>query len=312
MIKQKPGSHGINERGGAMAETLISMVVFIPLFVSIPVLGKYQDIKQKTIEATRYAAWERTIWASDGGRGWGDGSANEKSNVRLEREIDLRFYGHPLQGLDNDDRTENPLLGVRKNGDDIRFLGSRASDTQDNSNVVPLRGELQAFQDGPGYGVSGAREIVDGVANLGLSQISGVSAIEPVTNIANNISLGNCELGIDLERGMFLGHENRVDMLLETPVNNVLGQNDLVLASTGGILSNAWVVPRESEELYRARVGRITAAEPVNCVTEPAAVVLGRGASLGTNRPLFGEVRQAAPARDTLNPGAVPEERTIR
>lgn len=299
-------------RGGAMAETLISMVIFIPLFFSIPVLGKYQDIKQKSLEASRYAVWERTIWAADRGVGWESGTVNEKGDDDIVEEIDRRFYGHPLQGLDDSRQTENPLWGTRQNGEDIRFLGSRASSAQDTNSVTPLRAELQLYEAAPGYGAPGVGEVVDAVANLGLDTIGGVSAIEPVTNIANSISLGNCELGINLDSGMGLGHENRVDMLLETPVNNVLGQTDLLISTTAGILSNAWVVPNDSEALYRERVGHITASEPVNCVTEPAAVVLGRGASLGADRPLFGEVRRAAPARDTLNPGALPEERRIR
>lgn len=294
-----------------MAETLVSMVVFVPLFVSIPVLGKYQDIKQKSLEASRYVAWERTIWAANGGAGWGSGSPNEKSDEEIVEEVDRRFYGHPLQGLDDSRQTENPLWGTRQNGDDIRFLGSRSSSEQDNNGVTPLRAELRLYERAPGYGAPGATQIVDHVANLGLSQIAGVSAIEPVIDIASSISLGSCELGINLRQGLNLGHQNRVDLALETPINNVLGRSDLLLTTTAGILSNAWVVPRDSEELYRQRVGWITAAEPVNCVTEPAATVLG-AAALGDDLPLFGEVRRAAPAEDTLNPEALPESKRVR
>ncbi|MBL1433325.1 MAG: hypothetical protein COB94_007775 [Gammaproteobacteria bacterium] len=319
-----------------MAETLISMVVFIPLFVSIPVLGKYMDIKQKALEATRYAVWERTIWAGNNGAGngisvgigtgWGDEQVNRKPEQTIIEEIDRRFYGHPLQGLDDARQTENPLWGTRQGGEDIRFLGRRASEAQDTDDTTALRAELPVYDSIlPGYGAPGAGRIVDAVANTGLSRIPGIGRI---ASAVGDLSIGECGLGVSLDHGLFLGRSNRIDLTLETPINNVLGQSDLVISTTAGILSNAWVVPRdeageldgtlyrldENEELYRRRVGRITAAEP-NCVATPAAI-FGRFA-IGVDLPLFGEVSRAAPAGgtfdtfDTLNPAALPPEREI-
>ncbi len=283
-----------------MAETLISMVVFIPLFLSIPVLGKYMDIKQKALEATRYAAWERTIWAGDNGIGWGDGQVNIKSMQEVITEIDRRFYGHPLQGLDDSRQTENPLWGTRQGGEDIRFLGRRASDAQDTDNVTALRAELPRYESRPpGYDAG----IVDAVANggdFGGGALDGIS-----TNGIPGIG-SDCEVpGVDFDTGLFLGRSNRVNLMLETPINNVLGQPDLVISTRAGILSNAWVVPRDSEDFYKTRVGRITASEPLSCFV----AIIGE-LSPGVDEPLFGEARRATPS-DTLAPAALPQERRI-
>lgn len=49
--------------GQAMTETVIAMsFVLIPLFLLIPLLGKYIDIQHTTIQAARYEAWEYTVW----------------------------------------------------------------------------------------------------------------------------------------------------------------------------------------------------------------------------------------------------------
>ncbi len=52
--------------GQAMTEFLIcATFVLIPLFLGIPLLAKYIDIKHATIQAARYQAWEYTVWYND-------------------------------------------------------------------------------------------------------------------------------------------------------------------------------------------------------------------------------------------------------
>ena len=54
------------ERGQAMTEFVIAATfVLLPLFVFIPMLGKYIDFKHATIQAARYQAWEYTVWYED-------------------------------------------------------------------------------------------------------------------------------------------------------------------------------------------------------------------------------------------------------
>lgn len=55
------------QRGQAMTEFVIAATfVLLPLFVFVPLLGKYIDFKHATIQAARYQAWEYTVWFEDG------------------------------------------------------------------------------------------------------------------------------------------------------------------------------------------------------------------------------------------------------
>ncbi len=54
------------ESGTASLELIIGCLAAIPLFLGISLLGKYADMRHKTVEAARYVAWEDIIWR--GGR----------------------------------------------------------------------------------------------------------------------------------------------------------------------------------------------------------------------------------------------------
>lgn len=53
--------HGSSLRGQAMIEFVVFVGVAICLFLGILYLGKFHDIQAQTIQAARYAAWERTV-----------------------------------------------------------------------------------------------------------------------------------------------------------------------------------------------------------------------------------------------------------
>lgn len=53
-------------RGQAMTEFVIAAAfVLMPLFIFVPLLGKYIDFKHSAIQAARYEAWEYTVWYND-------------------------------------------------------------------------------------------------------------------------------------------------------------------------------------------------------------------------------------------------------
>jgi hypothetical protein len=85
-----------------MVEALIAAaLVMVPLFLAIPVIAKYMDIKAYTVQAARYAAWERTVWfggAAAESFGIGSGGtfsnkwdANEKTDEQIRVEIGARL-----------------------------------------------------------------------------------------------------------------------------------------------------------------------------------------------------------------------------
>jgi hypothetical protein len=90
------------QRGQALIETLIAAaLVLVPLFLAIPVIAKYLDIRSHVVQAARYAAWERTVWfGGDAAEPMGLGSggpfsnkwdANEKKDGEIRAELGARI-----------------------------------------------------------------------------------------------------------------------------------------------------------------------------------------------------------------------------
>ena len=82
------GRHISAQSGQALAEfTIAAATVLLPLFLIIPLLGKYMDMKASAIQAARYAAWERTVWF-----GSSDWTAGTKSDLEIQHEVQQRFF----------------------------------------------------------------------------------------------------------------------------------------------------------------------------------------------------------------------------
>ena len=109
--------HRYKHIGQAMTETLItSSFILVPLFLLIPMLGKYIDIKHSTIQAARYEAWEYSVWYRNNSER-PDGFFNYsgktnlastqpiKSATQLQTESRRRFYSDPRLALSNTDKT---------------------------------------------------------------------------------------------------------------------------------------------------------------------------------------------------------------
>ena len=108
----------LKQRGQAMTEFVISATyVLIPLFIAIPLLAKYIDIKQASVQAARYEAWEYTVWYDDENNddydildnydsGISGYATPEKSLELVQNESRRRFYSrvgtNPTVGADND------------------------------------------------------------------------------------------------------------------------------------------------------------------------------------------------------------------
>lgn len=98
------------QQGQATIETLISMLALLPIFILIPYIGKYIDIKSKAVQASRYAAFERTIF-SDPGASW-NSDENQSLDQQISRDINRRILSDPKTGvssLNNGFVDDNPL-----------------------------------------------------------------------------------------------------------------------------------------------------------------------------------------------------------
>lgn len=90
-------THKVNRRGGqAMAEAVTVVAVLIPLFLLIPMIGKIGEIKAKSIEAARYASWERTVYFGHTLPNLPDQkrpvNLAQKSNATIAREAYVRTF----------------------------------------------------------------------------------------------------------------------------------------------------------------------------------------------------------------------------
>jgi hypothetical protein len=105
-----------------MIEMLIACaLVLVPLFLALPIIAKYQDIKAYTLQAARYAAWERTVWfggAAAEPMGIGSSSAfsntwdaNEKTDAQIRAEIGTRLLSNGKSGFKDTDKSDSTFNG---------------------------------------------------------------------------------------------------------------------------------------------------------------------------------------------------------
>ena len=115
------------QRGQALIEfTIAAATLLVPLFFLIAYVAKYHDMQSATIQAARYAAWERTVyfggeaWDCDyddrthrakgqpGNAKWACGTA-WKSDADIKNEVGRRFFAGSGSDLDDGQYDEKPF-----------------------------------------------------------------------------------------------------------------------------------------------------------------------------------------------------------
>ena len=115
------------QRGQALVESIIAIsTVLLAMVILIPLLGKYVESVQKTDQAARYSAWERTVWFQSAPSG--TSNAAVKSNEEMQREIHWRFFSDDNVVLSSKDSTSNQRWTVANNLNPM--LGTRQSHGQ--------------------------------------------------------------------------------------------------------------------------------------------------------------------------------------
>lgn len=85
-----------------MTEFVVGAMLFLmPLYLIIPMLGKYADVKAAAAQTARYTAWERTVWygGNSSSNSW---PGNSKSYQEIENEARQRVisFGQKIQSND--------------------------------------------------------------------------------------------------------------------------------------------------------------------------------------------------------------------
>lgn len=103
-----PVSSRRHQRGQAIVETaIVASSVLIVAFLALSMIGRISDVRDRTLAAARYAAWERTVYFSDS---WPSkyGQAATKSDAEIRSEISQRVLGQ-TSGVKGDDGSLNRL-----------------------------------------------------------------------------------------------------------------------------------------------------------------------------------------------------------
>ncbi len=87
MTRTRFVSPGLRHSGGqALTEFIVIALVLVPLFLLIPLIGKYQSISHATAMASRYVAFDAMVNNS--------GMNAYKPRAQLEQEVRRRFYSN--------------------------------------------------------------------------------------------------------------------------------------------------------------------------------------------------------------------------
>lgn len=92
----------VRQSGQAMTEFVIGAVLFLlPLFLILPMLGKYADIKATAAQTARYVAWERTVWfgGNSASVSW-PGASKSETDITNEARKRVTEFGQLIKSTD--------------------------------------------------------------------------------------------------------------------------------------------------------------------------------------------------------------------
>lgn len=101
---------------------IVASLVLVPLFLAIPLLGKYLDVRAAAVQTSRYAAWERTVWFGGDAAssiGWfgvdHKWDAISKTDDQIRREIGVRQLSETsTDAFSSSDRSASSFKGGSK------------------------------------------------------------------------------------------------------------------------------------------------------------------------------------------------------
>lgn len=252
-------------RGQALSETLVGMLVLVPILILIPYVGRYLDVKHKAQDASRYAIWERTVF-SDPSAGW-DAGENSKSDAALAEEIDRRILGDPRALLGDTDQSANPLWRDHQDADLVQ-LDDRAL----NVSETP-----EPFDYGlTGEGFLGVQLDISLITSLAYEGLPLLNQLEPLSDLlggALDFNLGLNDSGFT-QANVAIPAVALPDFVRAGVVNSTTPSNDVLqLRGSGALLADAWVPGSEGN--YRDRLDGLVIDEIVQLLVLPGTFTFG-------------------------------------
>jgi len=240
-------NHNKYQTGQAITEfNVTAAFVLVPLFIMIPLIGKYIDMKHSSVQAARYIAWERTVWFEDGTKPKGTTTAQVKSQKQLVKETRQRFFGEVnIDKLGSD--TTNPLWNDRGNSiiksqDNVELEfengGNEAVLNKNNKTSIFYKA-IEEFSKGVGI-----------AANLAGTALS--SGIKAFNNMAGKVgfpSLPVPPLPDVIDKFQFKGYY-RANVKLNIENNqyeSIFGVKAVPIESHASVLTDSWVVQGDNQ-----------------------------------------------------------------
>ena len=281
-----------SQRGTAITEMIVALLALAPFLIGIPLLGKQFDVKHKTMDAARYAVWERTVWRNRGG--------NRKDSADITLEAQDRSLGDPRAAIVDAETLRSH--GISENRLWRDFTNDRLLDYTTSSQPVDVdqRSEREPVEVGYlfvpsmayGGGIFGTAGAVMQVREMGMDPRS----------------FARADASVALRPMLQARAHTPVSLRREDP--NFDGEPRLVQRAGGAILSDSWSARDETE--FRRRVDDLTINEFVQTAELPSRILALN--ALGKGEPLFGEGQYAwdadlRPASTTLPRAYVERDR---
>ncbi|MFL0797121.1 MAG: hypothetical protein K6L73_06475 [Cellvibrionaceae bacterium] len=241
MINYLQGKNRRQQQGQAMAEFVVAAAtVLVPLFLILPLIGKYADINLTSVETARYVAWERSVWHEPSNLPTGISipmgeTFPSKTDLTIRNEARSRFFGelerevYSTSGRTLSQAELNPFW---HDHDGIAMI--TVSDTGVN---VPDLDET------PGIGYEVVR-VFTGILDLlytPLSWLGGTASFDP--NLDGYADPGNgptVSIPINASSGYML--QTMFNPLGEYTPSQNLTTVDLTFEANAGLLVDTWSV----------------------------------------------------------------------
>jgi hypothetical protein len=169
---------GARQNGQALVEMVVIAGVIIMLFLGIIYFGKFHDIQASTIQAARYAAWERTVH-----------SPAAMNDTQIQKQARSRLFTWNTDPFTNNDGLANGASWTTQSGNwrdhspasdsvEATRLIARPDDVGVSTSAGPLPGKAAGT-------VAAAMANVSGLLDL----ITGGEPLPPGGSVTGNVSV---------------------------------------------------------------------------------------------------------------------------
>jgi len=253
----------MKQTGQALSETLVGMLVLVPLLFYLAYIGKHLDVKSTAFQANRYVVWERTI-ASDSGE-WRAGE-NRKTLANLQTEVQDRFLQDPRAELSTGaPNSENQLW--------VDHLGAPLVPLDEVRIELQLEGDPSPIGVAGFLGASNSASLVTALAYDGLPLLNQLDGLSNLIGGALDFNLSLNDAGF-ARANLSLPAVNAPGFVRGGVVQSPQSSTELSRFDTSGaILTDAWVPGSEAN--FSDRIDGLVVDEIVSLLVFPGTFTFG-------------------------------------